>query len=154
VRYRIVFLLTSLVAFFLDRLTKLWAVSALKGAPLPLIPNLLELRLAENPGAAFSLFAYSHELVRKVFLLWLPFLITVAVLYYGLLRAKNWLSSTSLGFILGGALGNLYDRFLYGKVVDFIDLHFKSYHYPTFNLADAFVFLGVALLTLSTFRKS
>jgi signal peptidase II len=154
VKYKVTFVLTSLLAFLLDRLTKLWAVSALKGAPLPLIPNFLELRLAENPGAAFSLFAYSHEVLRKLFLLLIPLLIVLAVLYYGLFKGRDYTLSTSLGLVLGGAVGNLYDRFLYGKVIDFIDFHFKNYHYPTFNLADAFVFLGVVVLSFKAFKKS
>jgi signal peptidase II len=149
---RTIFLLTSLITFFLDRITKFLALKELNH-PVEVIPGFLSLRLAENRGAAFSIFSTGSEPVRKFFLIVVPLLICIYILYYIL---KNRLSpkiSISLGLIFGGALGNLYDRVFIGKVLDFLDFYIGNYHYPTFNVADVAVFLGTVLLILS-WRKS
>jgi signal peptidase II len=149
---RTIFLLTSLITFFLDRITKFLALKELNH-PVEVIPGFLSLRLAENRGAAFSIFSTGSEPVRKFFLIVVPLLICIYILYYVL---KNRLSpkiSISLGLIFGGALGNLYDRVFIGKVLDFLDFYIGNYHYPTFNVADVAVFLGTVLLILS-WRKS
>jgi len=151
---RLCFLAVSALVFLLDRLSKLWALKALSAKTITLIPELFDLRLAHNTGAAFSIFASSEGLIRKLLLLFVPLLIALFVLYYGLFRARDRITCLSLSFIFGGALGNLYDRFFFGKVVDFIDIHYKSYHYPTFNLADAFIFVGVILLAVRGLRES
>jgi signal peptidase II len=69
-----------------------------------------------------------------------------AYLVYWLWKEKNKNTILSLSFILGGALGNLSDRFFRQGVVDFLDFHLQSYHWPSFNIADSFIFLGVLLL--------
>ena len=150
---RFVFLVVAFVTFLLDRVTKILAVKELHH-PVDLIPSFLTLRFVENRGAAFSLFAGSSETVRKLFLLVIPVAVVLAVFYYAFTRRDLSLRlSVALGLIAGGALGNLYDRFLRGSVTDFIDFHLGSYHYPTFNVADVGVFLGTVLLIFS-FRKS
>jgi len=150
---RFVFLVVAFVTFLLDRVTKILVVKELHH-PVDLIPGFLTLRFAENRGAAFSLFAGSSETVRKLFLLVIPVAVVLAVFYYAFTRRELSLKlSVALGLIAGGALGNLYDRFLRGSVTDFIDFHLGSYHYPTFNVADVGVFLGTVLLVFS-FRKS
>ncbi|SMO33643.1 signal peptidase II [Balnearium lithotrophicum] len=149
---RTIFLLTSLIIFFLDRVTKFLALKELNH-PVEVIPGFFSLRLAENRGAAFSIFSTGSEPVRKFFLIVVPLLICIYILYYVL---KNRLSpriSISLGLIFGGALGNLYDRVFSGKVLDFLDFYIGNYHYPTFNVADVAVFLGTVALILS-WRKS
>ncbi len=148
------FLITALISFLIDRLTKVWALKELSLSSKPIIPGLFQLRYAENKGAAFSIFSSSPEPLRVFFLLVLPTLIVFFVLYYGLFKVKDRLTSVALGLILGGALGNIYDRLFYGKVVDFLDFFFRNYHYPTFNFADVFVFFGVSLLLLKGFRES
>jgi len=151
---RLCFLGVSLLIFLLDRFTKAWALKELSSKSINVIPGLFDFRLAHNSGAAFSIFSSSSEPVRKLFLILIPALIALFVLYYGLFRAKDRLTCLSLSFIFGGALGNLYDRALFNRVVDFIDFHFKSYHYPTFNIADVFIFIGVILLVARSFRES
>ena len=150
---RFLFFAVTLVTFFLDRLTKFLVVAELH-RPLDLIPGFLSFWVTKNRGAAFSLFSEGNEFIRKVFLLIIPVLVVIGIFYYVLSRKDlNLRLSVSLGLIAGGALGNLYDRFFNGGVVDFIDLHFGSYHYPTFNVADVGVFLGTLLLIFS-FRRS
>lgn len=147
------FLLTLFLTFLLDRVTKVWAVKELHH-PISVIPGFFSLRLAENRGAAFSLFSGGNEVVRKLFLLFIPAAVVVFIFYY-VFRKKdlNYKLSLSLGLIAGGALGNLYERIFNGRVIDFIDFHFRSYHYPTFNVADVGVFIGTLLLLVS-YRKS
>jgi len=147
------FLLTVFLTFLLDRITKFLAVKELYH-PVSVIPSLFSLRLAENRGAAFSLFSSGNEVVRKLFLLFIPAAVVLFIFYYAFSRKDlNYKLSISLGLIAGGALGNLYDRIFYGRVVDFIDFHFRNYHYPTFNVADMGVFIGTLLLLVS-YRKS
>ncbi len=146
--------LVAFLAFALDRISKLWAYELLSRRTIPVVDDALSLRLAENKGAAFSLFSNSSPFLRELFLIVVPLLVVLFIVYWGLFKVKDKFTSLSLGLILGGALGNLYDRLLYGKVIDFIDFHYKNFHYPTFNLADVFVFLGVSLLILKSFKES
>ena len=74
-------------------------------------------------------------------------------LIYWLWKEKNKTVQLALSFILGGALGNLADRFFYQGVVDFLDFHLGSYHWPAFNIADSFIFLGVLLLLWNNIKR-
>jgi signal peptidase II len=128
----------------LDQLSKWLAITALRPEePLPLIPGIFQLTLAYNTGAAFSLLRHQPQLLTL-----LTSLIFLVLLGYGLSRSQ-WMKHEvlSLGLILGGALGNLIDRFRAGKVTDFLDV--IAIHYPVFNVADSLIFCGVALLVLS-----
>ena len=113
---------------------------------IPIIDGLFSLTYVRNTGAAFGLFAGSHEAFR------LPFLILVSMIAIGVigvmlkrLQEKETGLITALAFILGGAIGNLIDRILYGEVVDFLDFYWSTYHWPAFNLADSFITIGVAI---------
>jgi len=127
-----------------DQLTKWWAVSRLGIGPIHVI-GTLDLELSRNTGASFSLFQ------GKAFVL-----VPVAVVLAAVLSVMAWRAPTSgraviLGLILGGALGNLADRFFrddHGAVVDFVALHF----WPTFNVADACIVVGCILLLISLLR--
>ena len=149
---RILFFLTSLITFLLDRVTKFLALKELQ-SPFEVIPGFFSLRLAENKGAAFSIFSTGSEPVRVLFLIVVPVIICIYILYYVLKNRLSPKTSISLGLIFGGALGNLYDRLINGKVLDFLDFHIGNYHYPTFNVADVAVFFGTVILILS-WRKS
>ncbi len=150
---RLVFFIAALVVFILDRVTKVLAVKKLHGV-VSIIPGFFSLRLAENRGAAFSLFSGGNELLRKLFLIFVPAVVIFAIFYYVLTRKKlSFWVSVALGLMAGGAVGNLYDRILDGRVIDFMDFHFRQYHYPTFNVADVGVFVGTLLL-LVFHRKS
>jgi signal peptidase II len=117
--------------------------SAAEAAPLT---PFLDLSLRWNPGISFSLFAQgSHS--GRVVLLALT-LAAVALLGWWLLRARSGLVAAGLGAIVGGALGNAFDRIVHGAVVDFLDLHAFGRHFFVFNLADAAINIGVALLII------
>lgn len=113
---------------------------------IPIIDGLFNLTYVRNTGAAFGIFAGSHEAFR------LPFLILVSVVAIGFvcvmlkrLRETETGLITALSFILGGALGNLIDRVVFGEVIDFLDFYWSRYHWPAFNVADSFITVGVTI---------
>ena len=143
----------SLVALALDWLTKTWAEQALAfGEPVPVIGSLARLTLGYNTGVAFGLFASGGPwplvvtgLIIVVLLIWLP-----RSLYAGELpRSAAWPAGT----ILGGAIANFADRLPDGRVTDFLDLGLGATRGPTFNLADCFIVLGMALLLFISLRE-
>jgi signal peptidase II len=116
------------------------------GDSIPLIDGLFNLTYVRNTGAAFGIFAGSHEVFRR------PFLIGVSIVAIGFilvmlkrLREDATGIATALAFILGGAIGNLIDRLVYGEVIDFLDVYWSNYHWPAFNVADSFITTGVAI---------
>ncbi len=113
---------------------------------IPIIDGLFNLTYVRNTGAAFGIFAGSHQAFR------LPFLIGVSVLAIGFilvmlmrLRASATGLITALALILGGAIGNLIDRLAYGEVIDFLDVYWSEHHWPAFNVADSCITIGVAI---------
>ncbi len=141
------------LVLLLDQLSKWSALSNLKlGIPEEVLPFMNWLLLL-NPGAAFSFLALSSGWQRWFFTI----LGLAASLYILWLLRKNQtdkLLSFALSFILGGALGNVLDRMMYGAVVDFIDLHYGNWHWPAFNIADSAICIGATLIVLSELRKS
>lgn len=137
--------LVAVVAIAIDRLTKLWAVSLLApGESLALWPGVFHLTLVENSGAAFSLFAGGSEWLK-----WVSFVVSLGLVGYGLLGPRlGVLEQLGYGFILAGAIGNGLDRFMDGKVTDFLDL--RLIQFPVFNGADIAINLGLACLIIGT----
>jgi signal peptidase II len=143
---------TAAGVWVLDFLTKRWVEAALAPGQVVEVTPFFNLVLAFNPGAAFSLFAQASGWQR-------PFFIGVAavaaVVILWLLR-RHWrdtLFGVALSLILGGALGNLWDRVALGQVVDFLDFHAAGWHWPAFNLADSAITVGAALLIWDGMRK-
>ncbi len=139
------FAIVSLIIVFLDLLTKGIAVKALSEKDIVLIPNFLDLTLVWNKGAAFGTFAQSPEWIRKLILLGASTVAALATTIYAYIKRHeiSTLEAIFLALITGGAVGNLYDRFILGKVRDFIDAHVFSYHWPAFNIADASITIGI-----------
>lgn len=142
----------ALVSLVLDRLTKLWVVQAfaLTNPPQtwPLWPGVFHFTYVTNTGAAFSLFANGSGWLR-----WLSFAVSaglMAMAWFGP-KMNRW-EQAGFGFILGGALGNGIDRFVSGKVVDFLD--FRLINFPVFNLADVFINVGIACLLIVAFKTA
>ncbi len=136
----------SCIVIILDQLSKYWAVkSLLPYQPVPVMP-MFNFTLAYNTGAAFSFLSKSGEWHRWFFAGFS--LLMSAVLIIWILRTANTakLQILSLSLILGGAIGNLIDRALLGHVTDFIELYYKHYHWPVFNLADAAICIGALIL--------
>ncbi len=129
--------------FLVDRLVKNWIQSRLGvSESIPIIPDVFNITLVYNTGAAFSLFRQYPEL-----LLVITFVLLTGLSLYSFARSTfDRMELIGFGLVLGGALGNLADRLLYGKVVDYLD--FALIQYPIFNLADVCIFCGVCLLLL------
>ena len=137
----------ALVTLGLDQLTKSWIVSHLPfptyGEPgaIRVIRGFFNLVHVGNTGAAWSLFAG-----QSVFLASLAVATLVAIFVWRRsLGLRDRLPQISFGLLCGGITGNLIDRLVYGHVIDFLDLHFGSYIYPTFNVADSGICIGVIL---------
>jgi signal peptidase II len=155
----LIFWIIAIVSIALDQLSKSWVLAALAPkqgdwtmGPLrtvPVIGGWLKFRYAENRGAAFSLFNEHPEILTGVALI-----LAVAVLIWALFYTPvgDRLSRVALGLVFGGAVGNLVDRFRLGYVVDFIVAHYKVHEFPTFNIADSAICVGIGLLFLASFR--
>jgi signal peptidase II len=139
----------------LDRVTKLWIVAHIKmGHAIVLIPKVFRLTHVLNTGAAFSMFESSPSptLVRNLLIGFsLVAVVVVLALLWKMGRSVT-MTSIALALILGGAIGNLYDRIRLQYVVDFLEVHIFSYHWPDFNVADSAIVLGACLLLLEMIR--
>ncbi len=142
-------IIIAIAVIALDQLTKAWAVRALDDGAIGIIDGFVQLRLTFNPGAAFSSFQGVGPLLGFV-------AVGVVGWIVMLLRQKpDTVEALGLALVLGGAIGNLIDRFtrgagvLDGAVVDFIDFSF----FPTFNVADSAITVGAALLVLWAIRS-
>lgn len=113
--------------------------------PVPVMP-LFNITLVYNKGAAFSFLSDAGGWQRWFFsLLAITISALIVVWIKGLQRDRVW-TAAGLALVLGGALGNLIDRLAYGYVIDFIDVYFRTYHWPTFNIADTAITVGAAIL--------
>jgi signal peptidase II len=142
--------ITAVVVIALDALAKMWAVSALQmGETQPFLPGLLQFTLTKNTGVAFG--------VGRGLPSFVPALVSMAVV--GVLLAIVYrresrgehlgrMEQIAFGMIVGGALGNIGDRLLHGMVTDFLEFSFMQF--PVFNVADALIDVGIALLIIAS----
>ncbi len=143
----------ALLVIVLDLGTKAMATAMLTyGDPVPVIP-MFNLTLLHNTGAAFSFLAGAAGWQRWFFV---TLALVVSVVLVGWLRNlqrhETW-SAIAIVLILGGALGNVYDRVVHGYVVDFLHFYWQDWHFPAFNLADTAITIGAAMMILDMFRK-
>ena len=119
--------------------------------PVPVFPGF-NWTLAHNPGAAFSFLSDESGWQR-----WFFSVIALAVsigitIWIKKLNASQTLLAIALALVLGGAIGNLWDRVTLGYVVDFIDVYYQQYHWPAFNIADSAICVGAVMLVIDSFR--
>lgn len=141
-----------------DRLSKFWIESKVnEWDRIVVIPGLFQIVHTRNTGIAFGLFQGSGGASS-------PILVVFSVLIMGLIGWMLWSASRpgsteppilklALGFVLGGAAGNLYDRVWLGSVTDFFDFYWQTHHFPIFNVADSAITIGAGLLLLSLWTK-
>jgi signal peptidase II len=134
----------------LDQATKLFVQAHMwLYESIPVIPNYLDITYTLNPGAAFSMLADSPPWVRKAFLLTMA-IAAISVLTVLVVRADRIsINSIAFALILAGATGNLLDRALRGRVVDFVRVHYFDLNYPVFNVADSAITIGVTLIIVA-----
>lgn len=143
----------SLLVVVLDQATKWVAVGLLDPfRPVPLVP-LLNFTLMYNEGAAFSFLSSAGGWQRWFFAIFALVMTVVLVIWLLRLKPGERLTAMALSLVAGGAVGNLIDRVLTGRVVDFIDFYVGDWHWPAFNIADSAITVGVALLLLTSFRS-
>jgi signal peptidase II len=141
----------SIVIVILDQLTKIYIDQQFQlYESLAVMPGL-NITYVQNTGAAFSFLRDAGGWQRWFFIV-VSSGVSIALLIwlYGLPGGKRWLA-IALALILGGAVGNLIDRVLYGYVIDFIDVYYNSWHWPAFNVADAAISIGAVMLIIDTF---
>ena len=132
----------------LDQASKLLADARLVyHEPVPLLP-FFNLTLAYNRGAAFSFLGNAGGWQRWFFASISVLVVGVLLVWMRRLKPVQWPLSLAFALIIGGAIGNLIDRLVYGHVIDFIDVYYKTWHWPTFNIADSAITLGAGLLLL------
>jgi signal peptidase II len=148
-------LIIALIVIALDRWSKDWIKAHIRpGHARVIIPHFFRLTHVLNTGAAFSLFegSTSPVLVRNLLIAFSVFAVIVVLALLWKFGRQFSLISFSLALILGGAIGNLYDRLRYSHVVDFLEVHIVHYHWPDFNLADSAICIGAVLLLIEMLR--
>jgi len=146
--------LLAVLIVVLDQLTKQWASSSFSyGESLELLP-FLNLTLVHNMGAAFSFLSDAGGWQRWFFAIVSLIVSVVLIVWLSRLPARQCLLATALALVLGGAVGNLWDRVFLGYVVDFVDIYYQKYHWPAFNVADTAITIGAILLILESLFSS
>lgn len=143
-------LLYALIFYILDRVTKLMVVNNSHELPINVIDNFFTLTYVKNPGVAFGWFP---DWRLPPIIMAMTMIIIIA--YYSLkLPEEERLTRWALALLVGGAVGNLYDRIVYGFVVDFFLFHIGSFDFPVFNVADIAIDVGVFMLFVDIFFLS
>ncbi len=142
-------LMIALAGIIVDQASKWWIFLDIMRPPqsIPVTP-FFNLVLTWNTGISFGIFNNSGS-----FNSWFLSLLAIAIvvfLVFWLRKADNRWLAAGLGLIIGGALGNVIDRAVHGAVVDFLDFHLSGYHWPAFNGADSFIFIGAAIIILDS----
>ena len=144
-----IFLIIFLI-FIIDLFTKYYAVNNLMLNHSVTINNYINLTLAFNYGAAFSLLNDAGGWQRWFFIV---FSVIVIFIISYILKKDKEPEYIAFSFVLAGAIGNLYDRVFYGYVIDFIEFHYKNFYWPIFNIADIAISIGIIILLYSMFLK-
>jgi lipoprotein signal peptidase len=148
------FVVVAVATIALDMASKTWAATHLDTYPgtVEIWPHYVTLVLARNRGGAWGLLQTASENVRR------PFFLLVSVVAIGFilalyrrLQARQRALKWGLPLVFGGAVGNVLDRVRFGHVIDFIDCHVREHHWPTFNIADVAICVGVGLMALDMF---
>ena len=152
---RLPYLLLVIAILALDRWTKVLIQTRFDlNESASVIDGFFNITYFRNTGVAFGIFSSISSPVKSLLLSAFTVLAALIVVIYSLRSPlRNRLLQVALSLILGGALGNLYDRVAYGYVVDFLEFFVRSYHWPSFNIADSAISTGVVLLALEIIRN-
>lgn len=134
----------------LDQYSKLWIVERFSYGDIESLSGFFNLVRVHNYGAAFSFLSDAGGWQRWAFSLLAAVISILIVVWIARLPTQSKMEGLALALILGGALGNLYDRLTLGYVVDFLDFHWSGMHFPAFNIADAGISVGAAVLIFDT----
>lgn len=141
-----------IIIFIIDITSKLWILNHIKIHDTEEIFSILNFFHTHNYGAAFSFLSQQGKSQR-----WLMSIIsifTILIIIRIIIKSKKEKNKIiAYSFIIAGAIGNLIDRLFYGFVIDFIDIHIKNWHFPTFNIADCSIFFGILILMKTKHKK-
>lgn len=145
IKRNLTFIILFLLIFIADRISKVWVVTKVKNTLDPTIvkTNYINIELIWNEGVAFGLLSTTSIKIYNI--VSIIILIVIMVLIYLIKNSKN-IEKFFLLMVLAGACGNFYDRIVYKAVPDFIDFHYKDFHWFVFNVADIFITLGILLI--------
>ena len=140
----------SAIIIILDQISKQMVERSFELYESIEVMPFFNLTLAYNEGAAFSFLSDAGGWQRWFFLIFTTIISTV--IFFWLKKSEDKIESLALSLVLGGAIGNLIDRLLFGHVIDFLDVYYETHHWPTFNVADMAIVGGVMLLVLTIFK--
>ena len=149
IKARFGLLFIALIIVFLDQISKYVARNNLELFAQKYVMQFWNWTLAYNTGAAFSFLANQGGW-QRIFFGVIAAVVAIAMVFYILNRKFSVTTGFAVSFILGGAIGNLIDRVVFGDVTDFIDWHYGLLHWPAFNVADSFITTGVVLLIIES----
>ena len=141
----IIFLIIALIIFFIDRLSKNYIlnIAEVEGSVDIFVNSYLNIFLVWNTGIGFGLLSFDKSLIYNLIT---SLIIAINILIIYMIITTNDIRSYFLVFVLGGSLGNLFDRLYYSAVPDFIDINYKEFHWFIFNVADIFITIGIICL--------
>lgn len=120
---------------------------------IKIFKGFFQLFYAPNSGAIWGIFHnQSNTIIPKIITIISVIAVLILIFFFLKVKSNHKLELTSLSFIIGGAIGNIIDRIYQGFVVDFLDFYIKDYHWPTFNIADSFITIGVVILAISIWK--
>ena len=145
----VVFLLVVVGTFIIDQAIKIWAMDAVNGVEYAVIMegSCINLELFYNRGVAFSMLAFLGDNLK-----WVQLVLIIGIIAYVFYEGYLKQYAFAIGLIIGGAIGNLYDRFIHEGVVDYVAWH-CGFDFAIFNYADVMIDLGVAVILLMTFLE-
>ncbi|MDA1325462.1 MAG: signal peptidase II [Proteobacteria bacterium] len=144
--------LAAVAVIILDQAAKWWILTSVMSPPRRIpVTGFFDLVLVFNRGVSFGLLGGAPSWATAALIVFALLLSTALCIW--MWRADSLLLGTALGFVVGGAIGNVIDRFLHGAVVDFLDFHVAGYHWPAFNVADSAITVGVVLLILDSLNS-
>jgi signal peptidase II len=147
------YLLLALGVLIADQITKWWAQMSLPMAQAIKVTDFLNWFLIYNPGAAFSFLSQADGWQRWFFTV-IGIVAAIVIIWLLQKNLQDRPFCLALSLILGGAIGNVLDRLLYGAVVDFIDVHYDGWHWPAFNIADSAISIGATLIVINEIRRA
>ena len=141
----------AVLVIVLDQLTKVWASTSFDYGQPWVITSFFNFTLLHNEGAAFSFLSDAGGW-QKWFFAAIAIVVSIGlIIWLARLEASRRWEAFALALVLGGALGNLYDRLVFGYVIDFIVVHYEQHYWPAFNIADSAICVGAAILILDSF---
>ena len=147
-KYKLICVLIVIIIFFLDRISKIKIINHQVDNESIYINDFINLDLVWNTGIGFGLFSSNSTVIYNSITTLIGIILIIIVF---MIIKSNLLEKILYSIILGGALGNIYDRIAYFAVPDFIDIHYQRFHWFTFNIADIFITIGIFLLIIKEF---